>query len=406
MPHHILFVTDILYTTRAGAEGVLSRVTRLLPSERYRCSIATFAPHPDRVPRDEFDCPVHLFPLRRSYTPRALVAALQLARLIRTEKVSLVHTFFPSADLLGGLVAKLCGCRVVSSRRDMGFQRSRWLRLAYRAAGPVFDQVQAVSESVRARHMRDDKLSPTKVVTVYNGVDLAEIDGADALPASEAAWLPSGTPRVVCVANLRPVKAIEVLIRAAALVIEKEPEARFLVAGASLDSQYYRDLVGLIRSLDLVGKVVLCGPIRQIPGLLKVCDVFYLPSRSEGLSNALLEAMACRLPCIANQVGGNPELIQSGRNGFLIPPDAPAIAADRILTLLRDRRLARRMGEEGRRMVEAHFTVQAMVRRMTALYDDLLGSEPASVEPIPEEGQTPHLAACLGRARPAWQCDE
>ena len=106
--------------------------------------------------------------------------------------------------------------------------------------------------------------------------------------------------------------------------------------------------------------------------LLKASDVFCLPSRSEGLSNALLEAMACRLPCVATDVGGNPEAVIDGLTGFLVPAENPEALAARILTLLRNRDSAQRMGQASRRLVESKFTVQHMIHRLAFLYNELL----------------------------------
>ena len=146
---HVLFLIDTLASTAGGTESVLLKMTRLLPRDRFCCSVATFSADPSIVPAHKFACPVHVFPINRTYDWRALRAAFRLAKLIRSEHFSIVHTFFPASDLLGGLVAKLSGCSVlISSRRDMGLMRSRAHWLAYRMARRLFDQVQSVGEQV------------------------------------------------------------------------------------------------------------------------------------------------------------------------------------------------------------------------------------------------------------------
>src|SRR5579872_2486279 len=104
-PIHILYLTDVLYGTHGGSEGILWKMVRLLPANRFRCSIATFATYTDLVAVNSFPCPVHLFPLARTYDWQALKAAFRLRRFIRSENVSVVHTFFAAADLFGGVVA-------------------------------------------------------------------------------------------------------------------------------------------------------------------------------------------------------------------------------------------------------------------------------------------------------------
>jgi len=111
-----------------------------------------------------------------------------------------------------------------------------------------------------------------------------------------------------------------------------------------------------------------------------MADVFCLPSRSEGLSNALLEAMACGLPCVATDVGGNSQVVADGENGFLVPSEQPQLLAEKLVQLLQDAALRKRMGQCSRQIVQDRYTVQHMVERLAGLYDELLEKHgPASV---------------------------
>jgi glycosyltransferase involved in cell wall biosynthesis len=177
------------------------------------------------------------------------------------------------------------------------------------------------------------------------------------------------------------VKALDVLISTAAIVCRYFPHVRFIVAGAVQDTPYMEQLAEQARGLNVQQNVVFLGRRPDVSSLLKMSNLFYLPSRSEGLSNALLEAMACGLPCVAADVGGNRELVHDSGNGYLVPPDDPALAADRILTLLLDPLRARQMGQSGRRIAESGFSVGAMVDRLTECYDGLLVG--AGLAPIP-----------------------
>jgi glycosyltransferase involved in cell wall biosynthesis len=372
-PPHVLFLIDGLYSTYGGAEGVLWKTTRLLPPDRYRCSVATFATRTGEVVSSAFQCPVHLLPIRRMYGWNALRMAFRLSRLIQSEHIDIVHTFFHASDLLGGLVAKLSGCPVlISSRRDMGFQRTALHRLAYRLEAYLVDQVHAVGENVRLAHIRSDGLDPEKVVTIYNGVDLDQIDRAPVrFPCAEFGF-ENASGIIACVGNIRPVKNIEELVRTAAAVCRQEPGARFLVIGAVQDPAYFERVTELAAELGAAAQVTFAGRRQDVASLLKACDVFYLPSKSEGLSNALLEAMACRLPCVVTDVGGNPEVVRHGQNGYLVSPGDIPEAAERISSLLRNRARAAQMGREGRRIVEHEFTVEMMIAKLLESYDGLL----------------------------------
>jgi glycosyltransferase involved in cell wall biosynthesis len=389
---HILFLSDVLYGTFGGAEGVLFRMTRLLPPDRYRCSIATFASRANLVAKDCFPCPVHLLPLRRTYDWQAIKVALQLSAFIRSERVSIVHTFFPISDLFGGMIARLSGCPIlISSRRDMGFQRTVLHRIGYRIGRGLFDQVHTVSDRVRLRHIEDDGLRPEKVVTVHNGVDLAAIDSA---PVAElSGWgVPRGSRVITLVANIRRVKGIDVMVETAAIVCRRFPDARFLVVGGVQESDYMRQVAELAERLHVTENIIFAGRHLEVPSILKACDVFYLPSRSEGLSNALLEAMACRLPCVATDVGGNAEVVAHGQSGYLTPAEDAGQAAKRIIELLQEPSLAAQMGLAGRRTVETRFTVQLMIGKLTELYEGLMADcrgEQVTFHPLRTEPSQP-----------------
>jgi glycosyltransferase involved in cell wall biosynthesis len=372
---HVLFITDTFHGGLGGAEGALIRIVKYIPHERYRCSVITFAS--DQPSRDEggsVPCPLHVFPMNRTYDWNALRMAWRLRRFIRDERVSIVHTFHETSDLWGGIVAKLSGCKVlISSRRDMGILRRPKHSMLYRRLAPIFDQVQTVSEQVREFAIREDGLEPSRVITIHNGIELDRFRAPVDLDALRRSLAAEGASHLIAtVGNIRPVKGCDVLIRAAAIVCREFPRAAFLVIGNPHDPDHARHLEQLAGSLGVAPNVLFLGRRKDVPSLLRLCDVFCLLSRSEGLSNALLEAMAARLPAVATRVGGNPEVVEDLRSGFIVESeDAPA-AAERILTLLRNREQARRMGQAGEHIVDTRFSARAMVERIVNQYDALL----------------------------------
>jgi glycosyltransferase involved in cell wall biosynthesis len=376
-PIHVLYLIDVLWGL-GGAEGVLLRIPKLLPKDRYRCTIGTFRLRPESPIFDQLPCPVREFPVDRVFGMGALRTALDLRRFIRSERVQIVHTFFESADLLGGLVAKLSGVPVViSSRRDMGILRSTRHHIAYRLMSPLFDQVQAVSGAVREQTIRADGIDPNKVVTIPNGIEIEKLAAAH----GSAAWrhslrLDDAAPLIVTIGHIRRVKGYDVLLRAAAELCRVYPKATFLIVGSVQEPDCERDLQDLVRQLNLERNVRFLGKMENetVWSLLKLCDVFCQPSRSEGMSNALLEAMGCGLPCVATGVGGTPEVLEDGRTGYIVPSEDYQAVAARILSLLHDPERAADMGRLARRVVEERFSAQRMIRNMVGMYDQLLGA--------------------------------
>jgi len=154
---HVLFLIDHLLA-RGGGEGNLLKVVQLLPPDIVRCSIATLRIDP--VIQKSIAVPVHVFPLRRVYGLSGFRAAWRLRRLIRKEKIDIVQTYFETSNLWGGLVAKLSGALLLSSRRDMGILRKAKHRLGYQVINRISDRVLAVSEEVKRFCVAHDHVEP------------------------------------------------------------------------------------------------------------------------------------------------------------------------------------------------------------------------------------------------------
>ena len=366
---HVLLVIDGFPKALGGGERVVLRLAALLPQYGYRVSILTFALDPrSEFQLDNAPCPVYLLPLTKTYDWLAWRGAFALRRLIRQQDVAIVQTFFESADLWAGVFAKLLTpAKVIWSRRDMGILRGRKHAQAYRALRRLPDAVFAVSEQVRLHAIAQDGIAPERVHTIHNGLDLA------AAPRDRN--LLSGGPAVVtAVGNIRHVKGHDILIRAAARVLEVFPETQFTVAGEILESNYYEELTRLIAELTLETHFHFLGRIADLPAHLRSSDIFVLPSRSEGFSNALVEAMANGLPVVATTVGGNAEAIDEGVSGSLVPAEDAEALAEAILELLKSPDRAQTMGRRGKIAAESRFTADAMLRKTATIYSALLGT--------------------------------
>jgi glycosyltransferase involved in cell wall biosynthesis len=369
---HILFLIDQLLDL-GGAERVLFKTIELLPQDKFRCSLATFRGSAADL-EDRVNCPVYVFPLIRTYDAKAFSVAAQLRYLIRSQHVDVVHTFFETSDLWGGLIAKLSGCStLISTRRDMGILRSSKHKVGYRLMNPLFDCVLAVSDSVRDYCIREDRIDPGKVITLYNGIDLENVNRVrdmNIVPES----LRGLTPLVTTVAHVRRIKGIEVFLQAAAITRRTFPQAKFLVVGDIWDKEFFGELQTLSRGLGLDSSVVFLGATEDVIPYLRISHLFCLLSHSEGFSNALLEAMACSLPCVVTQVGGNGEAIEDGESGFLVQAGDAETAAARIIELIANPARAIAMGQAARRKVEDCFTTRVMIERLTAIYDRFLST--------------------------------
>jgi len=313
-------------------------------------------------------------PLKGLLHPSAALAVARLAILIRRQKVDLVHANDYALAAIGLLAARIAGARIVVNRVDLGHLRPgfgvahrRLEALVARSA----DLVCVNAEAVRQVCVAEEGCDPDRVVVVRNGMD---VEAFDALAAGPVEPLPvaTGDVLVAVIGNLWPVKGHRTLVEAAAMLRERHPRLKFLCAGEGVEKAFLQQR---IRELRLEERVLLIGHRTDVPAILARADAFALCSSAEGLSNAIMEAMAARLPIVATRVGGNGELLEGGR-GLLVPPGDPAAFASALEQVLMNRAQAREMGRRARTFVEAELSLDRMQAAHEELYLRALESRP------------------------------
>lgn len=314
----------------------------------------------------------HVFPLRGSMLqPNTAVQIGRMAALIRAEGIKVVHGTDFNTNLLGLAAARLGSAKAIVSRVDLGHLRSgfgKWHRQAEKLNARLADLVVANADAVREICIREEGVKPQNVMVVRNGLDLSLFDAVAAQPLQ--APLPEG-PLVAVIGNLWPVKGHRTLVEAVAKLPPALHHFRFVCAGEGPEREF---LTRRIAELGLEQRLVLLGHRLDVPAILVRAQAACLCSSAEGLSNALMEAMAARLPIVATDVGGNPELARE--NGLLVPyGDAAALAA-RLTELLSAPERMRTMGQRGRKRIELELTMERMAEGHGALYRRALGEEP------------------------------
>ncbi|RMD86039.1 MAG: glycosyltransferase family 1 protein [Candidatus Dadabacteria bacterium] len=208
---------------------------------------------------------------------------------------------------------------------------------------------------------------------IPSGIDTARFDSGSCGDLRAELGL-VGRPVVGTVTTFRPKKGYPMLLKSFAHVARARPEARLLIAG---EEHWEAGPETLARELGVFDKTILLGKRSDMPRVYRTFDVFVLASRSEGMSNALLEAMAMKLPVVATAVGGNPTVLAGGRFGRLVEFGADDEMARLILDLLDSEEERRALGRAARRRVEEEYSAQGMVRQMERLYTALLGGRAA-----------------------------
>ena len=296
--------------------------------------------------------------------PWDVVALARLIALIRRERVALVHTHSSADGWLGGMAARIVGVPVVRSRHVSISIRSRW--------NPVYsllaDRVVASGEAIR-QILIDAGVRPSNVVAFPAGVDLARFSPGPACARVQSELALTG-PVIGSVAMFRGSKGHAELIDAFARLEVEFPEAVLLLVG---DGTRRLSVEELAQARGLGGRVVFTGFRDDIPELLRSIDCFVLAStRTEGVPQSLLQAMAVGCPVVATAVGGIPELVQHGVNGFLVPPGDPVALAAAIRAVLTEPARAKELAERGRALVRSRFSHTGSVDRLERLYRDLI----------------------------------
>jgi len=323
-----------------------------------------------------------VFPLHGSMMrPNTAVQIARMAALIRAEGVQIVHTTDFNTNLLGLAAARLAGAKAIVSRVDLGHLRAgfgKWHRETEKLNARLADLVVANADAVRDVCIREEGVKPENCVVVRNGMDLKHFDEAAAQGLKAPLPVPEGGRFVAVIGNLWPVKGHRTLLEAVARLPAELQDVRFLCAGEGPERDY---LTARIAELGLSERVLLLGHRLDVPAILVRAQAACLCSSAEGLSNALMEAMASRLPVVATRVGGNPELIRDGDNGALVPYGDPDALAAALSGLLSAPEQAREMGQRGRRRVESELSMERMADGHGALYRRALGRAPMIEEP-------------------------
>jgi glycosyltransferase involved in cell wall biosynthesis len=315
---------------------------------------------------------IHL-PVARVYTPRAIVQAWRLIRLIRHERFDIVQSYHQKADTYGAIAARMASARhLLSSRRDTGELKSRPYVVLSRCIRSWFEKFIVVAEGVANAVVEREGINRDDIVTIYNGVDTEVFRPPGALEASrarQAAGFTEGDFVVGMVANFRPEKSHDVLFAGALEARRRIPELRLLLVGGGPLLERYRERYGHPASgID----AVFVGVAQNVQPYLHSMDVACLvPGSNEGFSNAVLEKMAAGLPLVVTDVGGNVEAVVDGRNGIVIPPNDAGALARAIVAMHADRDRRQAMGRESRRLAEERFSLERMWRSHEDLYRSL-----------------------------------
>jgi sugar transferase (PEP-CTERM/EpsH1 system associated) len=364
-----------------GLENGLVNLINHMPPERYRHAIVCLTESTDfRERLQRPDVPV----LALHRRPGQDVAAhLRVWQLLRRLRPAIVHTRNLAAleYVLPAALARVPGRIHGEHGRDVydldgSTRRYNALRKSLR---PLVGRYIAVSNDLAHWLVHTVKVHIDRITQIYNGVDVQRFHPRiGPRPAiGPAGFAPPEAFIVGTVGRMEAVKDQLTLVHAFLQLLATEPGARHHLRLALVgDGALRPDAQRLLSAAGAEHLAWLPGDRADIPRIMQALDLFVLPSRAEGISNTILEAMASGLPVVATRVGGNPELVVEGDTGMLVPPESPVDLAAAIRSYVMAPAQARRHGEAGRKRAEAHFSLAAMVDGYLAAYDAVLNGRP------------------------------
>lgn len=253
----------------------------------------------------------------------------------------------------------LVWCRGSDVYLPWRFKRAR-LGLALRNADAVIALTKDMKREIQ-------KICNREIIVIPNGIDLERFQNLSREEARNKLQIKADDKIIIFVGSLRPVKGVKYLIKAMKIVRQKEPNARLILIGNGEEKQ---DLIKLTGDLNLGNLITFVGeiPNEKVPEYMAASNVFVLPSLSEGFPLVSLEAMACGLPIVVSRVCGLPEIVEDGKNGFLVESGNPEQIAEKVLLLLEDDELRERMSRNNKEKVK-DYTWEGVIGRLERIYE-------------------------------------
>jgi glycosyltransferase involved in cell wall biosynthesis len=353
-----------------GAETVVLDLASRLDSSRFRSIV--LLPREDWLSRNltERGVPTFFVDSKAWYDfqlPRGM------ARLIRKEKVDLIHSHLPGQNFYSCAVGMFTGPKTVATYHGaLELARSQGLRgtIQLGTVRRTADAVVVVCDFM-GNMLQEVKFPAQKITRIYNGIPIEHYEVPSDGRLRRELGLSKETKIVGTVANLRQTKGYEFLVQAAGKVLSTSPDTQFVAVG-DINQEIAKPLFEAVRQLGIQGRFHFLGFRKDIPELLNELDIFVLASVSEGFPLVALEAMAASRPMIVTRSGGPQEIIDDGSNGLLVPPGDATALADKICELLRDPGRAAELACAARAKVGSAFSIEKMISSYERLYDRLL----------------------------------
>ncbi|MEI6611095.1 MAG: glycosyltransferase [Deltaproteobacteria bacterium] len=371
-PIPIAFCIDTIEAPSGGTENQLLLLIRNIDRTRFSPILCVL--YSSAWLQTQFNlCPVYEVGTKSPLRPSSWTKIFRLSRFLRQRGVRIVQTFFRDANIAGILAARFAFVPIIiSSRRNKGHWHTGFELALLRCLNLFVTSFLANSEDVKQYTNQAEGIPLNRIDVIYNGFDFKGISAMTPEMKSKfrkSLDIPGDALVISAVANLRPVKGLDILVQSLQRVISAFSNVVVLLVGEGSERS---NLAKQIQSLGLDNTVRFMGTRKDIPDILQASDLGVLSSHSEGLSNAIIEYMACGLPVVATDVGGNHELVIPGENGYLVPPGNPGALSEALIQLLQDSELRHSLGMNSLNLVKDKFNLSVYIQAHERYYWGLI----------------------------------
>ena len=358
-----------------GVERTLTSILPRLDKKKYKVYLCCLFKR-DKLAdtMESLNIPIIKFKMRArlDFDGKYIIGILRLAYLMKKMQIDIVHTHLYRANIAGRIAAKLAGVPVIiANEHNIDSWKKLPQKLNDRVLAGITNKIIVVSNAVKDFYINKIGIPEDKITTIYNGVDIPKFQThVDINKKKKEFGIKSSEKVITIIGRLHQQKGHCYFLKAAQIIVKKKPNVKFLIVGDGPLGSQLRDMSN---DLKISKNVIFTGLRNDIPQILAMSDISVLTSLREGFSITVLESMAAGKPVIATNVGGNNEIIEHGKTGFIIPTQSPKDLALYGLKLINDKELARNMGQEAKKKV-LNFSIDKMVKKTENLYEFLIHS--------------------------------
>lgn len=356
----IMFLADTYVHDKAGTEKQIKILFDELSSNpEINCQFAVLR-ETQYISENKDYFNAEILNIGKIFSASALIKAIRFCIKIKKRKIDLVHIFFNDSSIIFPILLKLTGNRIIISRRDMGFWYNKLNTFILRINRHFIDGVIVNCNAVKLKTQEVEKISKDRIHVIYNGQEFYK---------TNTTGTRERTNKIIgIVANIRPIKRIEDLILAFSKVVLTTSNVKLMIIGEG-DTEYLKK-IAIEKNVD--DKIIFYGGTDNPESLIYKFDVGILCSESEGLSNTIIEYMKNMVPVVCTDTGGNPELIENKKNGFLVKVGDVDELAKRIIQILNNRELSIRFAQNSFEKVSNMCDKKKMTENILEVYKQIL----------------------------------